>query len=169
MKYLLSSLALGLVFVFSLAFTMPTFAQGLKGSSDPVKTETETSQQPNKDNFQLVPCDGFSGKIGDETGVDCDFNMFVELLNRLLRYFIFLFGPIATAMLCYAGFIYLKSSDDPGMLAHAKGMIKNIVIGVCLVLGAWLIVYEFLNALLVDSFKIGNTTQTKEDVIKLKK
>ncbi len=169
MKYFLLSLTLGLVFVLASTLAVPVFAQGLKGSSDPAQTEETTSQIPSEDNFQLVPCDGYSGTIGDKAGVDCDFNMFVELLNRLLRYFIFLFGPIATAMLCYAGFIYMKSSDDPGMLAHAKGMIKNIVIGVCLVLGAWLIVYEFLNTLLVDSFKIGDTVQKKEDVIKLKK
>lgn len=171
MKYSFITLTLVSVFVLTLSITPILNAQE-KGSSEPKNVElNDQATTPNESNFQLVPCDGFSGTVNGQKGVDCDFNMLYVLFNRILKYFIFLFGPIATAMVCYAGFIYLKSSDNPDMLKHAKDMIKNIGIGIFLVLGAWLIVYEFMNKLLVDTFpsSSGTGTQTKEEVIKLQK
>ena len=52
-------------------------------------------------------------------------------------------------MIIYIGFKYLTSSGDSAKLADAKRMITPLLIGIFLIFSAWLIVYTFLDKLLV--------------------
>ena len=65
-------------------------------------------------------------------------------------------------MIIYIGFKYLTSSGDSAKLADAKRMIIPLLTGIFLIFSAWLIVYTFLDKLLVD--KVSENVK-KSDIV----
>lgn len=87
----------------------------------------------------LVPCDGINDKCGIED--------IIELVNNVITFLIQMFLPIAAIALVVGGFIYMTGGEDPGKRKVAVAIFKNIVIGLVIVLSAWLIVYTLFNTL----------------------
>ncbi len=54
-----------------------------------------------------------------------------------------------------AGFLYLRSGDNPGDRTKANNMLKNVAIGIVVMLAAWLIVNLITNSLVTDEVKKG--------------
>ena len=62
-----------------------------------------------------------------------------------LRFLIFVIGvPIVTLSFAYAGFVMVTSGGNPSKKDEAKSMIGNAVVGLIVLLGAWLVVRTVL-------------------------
>lgn len=88
----------------------------------------------------LVPCTGSSED-------PCTFEKLLQLVNNVIKFFIYLTIPIATIVFAYVGYTYLTSGGSSEARTKAKHAFKNVFIGLILVLGAWLIVATILDAL----------------------
>lgn len=85
----------------------------------------------------LVPC---TNKCGLR-------DVFV-LLNNVLKFVISkLLIPLFVVMIMFIGYQYLMAQGRPGMHAKLKKMLWHMVIGLVLILGAWLIVKTLLSSI----------------------
>lgn len=120
MKGLLLALTLCLVFLPSLVI-----AQGDVSIYNP------------DEEYGLVPC----GSPGQEP---CTTNHVVAFANNLITWLISILGVIAVIALIITGFKLVTSAGNPGAWADAKEMFTNIVIGIIIILAAWLVVDTIL-------------------------
>ena len=87
----------------------------------------------------LVPCDGSEGN-------PCDYNAFITLINNVVNFIvIYLALPLAAIAFAYAGFLFLTSAEDPGRRTQAKSIFVNVLIGLLLVGGSYLIIKTVLS------------------------
>lgn len=88
-----------------------------------------------------IPCDG----------ANCTLEDVFTLINRLIEFAItHLFFPIFIVAILYVGYTYLTASGDPKKVASVKKMAWHILLGILLVLGAWLIVKTTLDVIGAD-------------------
>jgi hypothetical protein len=87
----------------------------------------------------LVPCDG----LGDP----CTYNKLIELIQRIMKFIFILIIPIAAIAFTYAGFLLLFQGSNPEKRKHARDILIKVVIGIVIVLAAWLIVKTILVSL----------------------
>ncbi|MBX4210519.1 pilin [Candidatus Parcubacteria bacterium] len=97
----------------------------------------------------LIPC-GFGSP--DE----CNFYSFIQLINNVITFLIYLSIPIAAISFAYAGILYLTSAGNTAQMSKAKGIFGTVLVGFLIVLGAWLIVYTISTALLKDEYVFTN-------------
>ncbi|MEX0935110.1 MAG: PKD domain-containing protein [Candidatus Paceibacterota bacterium] len=86
----------------------------------------------------LVPCNG----------IDCDFNSFIELLNRVIEWIFYTAAVVATVMFAYAGWLYMSSGGSPQKISTAHNIFKKTAIGLIIIALAWLIVNTITASLL---------------------
>lgn len=81
----------------------------------------------------LVKCNG--------TPTDpCRFADFMALVQRMINFILILMLPICAIIFAYIGFLFLTSGGSSETKSKAKGILLKTVIGLILVLAAWLIV-----------------------------
>lgn len=86
----------------------------------------------------LVPCGGY----GEPS---CTFCHFFEMINNIIRDVLFKFVPaIAALMLVVGGILFLFAGVNPEALNQAKGIMTSVVIGLVIILGAWIIINTIL-------------------------
>ena len=83
------------------------------------------------------------------TGGNCDWNALVALINKLSTYMIFISIPLTALGVMYGGFLYLTAGGNSGQTKEARKIMMNVLIGFGLMLGAWLIIHEVYNLLIV--------------------
>lgn len=120
-------------------------SSGNNGSS----TSTSTIQQPSfwSVDTGLLPECGYS--LSDQ-GRSCGFNDFIVLINNIIKYIIVLIIPIMAIVFAYAGFLFLTSGGDSAKRTKAKKAMTSAIIGIVIILSAWLIVRTIVRALGVD-------------------
>jgi hypothetical protein len=90
----------------------------------------------------LIPCDG----------EDCNFQMLMVLFNNVISFLLFTIAtPFAAIVFAYAGWLYLRSGDNPGNKTKAKSMFFKMLIGYIVALGAYLIVKVIMEGLGFDA------------------
>lgn len=110
-------------------FTMPPADTGTGGSGP----GTSLDDTPTYDG--LVACGG------DPSSYDCDFNAFLETVNRVVNFLIvFVAFPFVAIVIAWAGILILTSGGSPAAREKAKGMIGNVIIGLIVALLAWVII-----------------------------
>lgn len=87
----------------------------------------------------LIPC-GY----GDNP---CDTGDVATFVNKLISFLITMLGTIAVIVMVYAGFLLVTSGGDEGKWTKAKELFTNVVIGIVIILAAWLIVDTIMSAL----------------------
>lgn len=99
----------------------------------------------------LVSCDGTPAN-------PCRFDDMLKLVNTVLDFFIkWIIMPIFVIIIAYVGFLFLTSGGSPETLSKAKGIALKSLIGLVVILAAWLIVNTILTSLLrVDTGKEYN-------------
>jgi hypothetical protein len=88
----------------------------------------------------LVPC----GNAGQPM---CDTSFVAIFANGLINFLITMLGVIAVIVLVISGFQMVVSAGDPGAWKTAKERFTNIVIGIIIILAAWLVVDTIMNVL----------------------
>jgi ABC-type nickel/cobalt efflux system permease component RcnA len=92
----------------------------------------------------LIPCEG--------TAADpCTFGKLADLVNNILNWFIGISISVAAITFSIAGAQMLMNPDNPGKREEAMEMFKKTVIGMLIVLGAWLIVHTIVSTLASNS------------------
>ena len=92
----------------------------------------------------LIPCDG-------SVKYPCNFDAFITLINNAINWFITISASVAAITFSIAGAKMLMNPENPGKREEAVEMFKKTVIGMLIVLGAWLIVHTIVTALVSDS------------------
>ncbi|MEK7596949.1 MAG: pilin [Patescibacteria group bacterium] len=160
-----------MVAVGALGAGQAVFAQGTPAKLEanpanltPDKPGEVGSNNPLSPLFQLVSCRGIDDPrtAKDDNQLDCDYKQLVATVSRLIQFALYILIPIVLGMIIYIGFKYLTSSGDSAKLADAKRMIIPLLTGIFLIFSAWLIVYTFLDKLLVD--KVSENVK-KSDIV----
>ena len=120
---------------------------GLAGLSPVQAAETRT--------WDFIVCDG---EKGDNV---CDFNDLKNLVNVVINFAIFgLAMPIAVIGIMYAGGLYVWNAGNPDGRSKATDIFTNILIGLVLMLAAYLIVKMLVLGL------VGNTSNPVSQALK---
>jgi hypothetical protein len=82
----------------------------------------------------------------------CGWGGFFQVIQNVLSIGITLSIVLAVLLFAYAGFLLVTNPASPENISSAKGVALNAVIGLVVVLGAWLIVNTVMNALYNGSF-----------------
>ncbi|HEU5114755.1 MAG TPA: pilin [Candidatus Paceibacterota bacterium] len=151
---------------FSFAtFAAPAFAAtqapaGEVGSNNPNQNDTSGSA-PNGSNFQLISCNPTFNPATGQLDHDCNFAQLVATAYRFIVYIFYIMIPILAAMIIITGYKYMTAGGDANLVADAKRMLRPVIIGIFLIIGAWLIVHTILDKLLAPS--VGSLS--KEQII----
>lgn len=90
-----------------------------------------------------------------ESGKMCGFNDFISLIQRIIEYIFVLVLPIAAIVFAYAGFLYMTSGEDSNKRTAAKNAMTNLIIGIAVIMLAWIIVRLVLKSLgVADGFSL---------------
>lgn len=101
----------------------------------------------------LVPCGG-----GEEAGESmCDTSFVGAFANGLIKFLISLLGVIAVIVLVYAGFRMVVSAGNEAEWTKAKELFTNVVIGIVIILAAWLIVDTIMRVLTGKGLEVWGT------------
>lgn len=88
--------------------------------------------------------------LGSEGSVMCGFNEFITLIQNVIEYIFILVLPIAAIVFAYAGFLFLTSGGNAEKRKAAKKAMVSVIIGVLIVMVAWIAVRTVLSALGVN-------------------
>lgn len=95
----------------------------------------------------IVPC-------GNPGQADCETNDFFELVQNIVNYFTFVLAvPVATVAIAYAGISMASQPAKPEKRKQAIEILQTAIVGLALVLGAWLIVNTIFNYLAESELK----------------
>lgn len=101
--------------------------------------------------IQLIPCNG--GVTGyDASGNaeydECSWDDLLTLINNVIDFIIYTVVVFwAGIVFTWGGFLILTSGDNPSKRKQAKAMFLNLLIGIIIVLIAWLAIHAILTAL----------------------
>jgi hypothetical protein len=85
---------------------------------------------------QIVPC---SGAVARDGLPACTICHIAELAQNLLNSAIFLAVFMSAILFAYAGWLYLTNEALQGQ-SEARGLFKDVVMGLIVILGAWLVI-----------------------------
>jgi len=140
-SYALLIVVVAIVLIFSpFLFLAPANAQGLF----PGDTETYDGGATNPKG--IVPC-------GDSGEPPCQFCDLVKLADDSLDFAVYFTVFVATLLFAYAGFLYVTAAGDTGKISTATGIFGKVVIGMIIVLTAWLVVDTIMGSLLSPEYK----------------
>jgi len=88
---------------------------------------------------QIVPCDGVD-KI-------CDWDALITLSQRVLNFIVTISVIIAALMFAYAGWLFFSDTGNVTNVTKGKTVFADVVIGLIIVLVAWLVVDTILDTL----------------------
>lgn len=92
----------------------------------------------------LIKCSGVgSGEYGK-----CGFDQFVTLLNTLLQFMLIVSPFLAAIAFAIAGFLYVTAAGDSGKIETAHSIFGYTLLGLVIVLAAWIIVKFIISGLL---------------------
>lgn len=95
----------------------------------------------------IVPC-------GNPGQAECQTNDFFKLVQNIVNYFTFVLAvPVATVAIAYAGIGMASQPAKPEKRKQAIEILQAAIIGLALVLAAWLIVNTIFNYLAKDTLK----------------
>ncbi len=103
----------------------------------------------------LVPCGH------DRPCTTCDLIVGIKgVIDFLTRLMVF----VGLFVITIAGVIWIVSAGDSGLISKAKSAIKNVLIGIVVVLTAWLVIVFIMGALSADDIedKHGGVSLTKK-------
>ena len=83
----------------------------------------------------------------------CGLPEFMNLLRGIIRFFLILLIPIASAVFVWGGIVIMTAGGSEERVGKGKKMMVTALVGVAVALGSWLIVHSIYLALTVkDEF-----------------
>ncbi len=100
-----------------------------------------------KFNCTGLPIAGTASSGGGSGERTCNFKDFMVLIDRIINLLLYVATILAVISFVYAGFKLLFSGGNEDAIKHAKFIFINVLIGLVLAYGAWLIVRFVLTTL----------------------
>lgn len=97
----------------------------------------------------IVPCDG----------PECQACHVIQLAQESLNFAVYFSVFVATLMLVYAGFKYIGAQGDTGAIKDATSIFGKVIIGVVIILTAWLVIDTIMKEFLKQSYGPWNDIQ----------
>lgn len=92
----------------------------------------------------LVPC----GNTGQPV---CNFYQLTKLVQNIINFLVYMAAPVAAVAFAWAGVLYLTAAGDEKKIGQAHTIFTDVLIGLGIVLSAWLIVKLIVTGLGVKS------------------
>ena len=96
-----------------------------------------------------------TGTINKTTGNydnTCDFNSLILLINNVIKFLLMdIAAPFIAIIIIYTGYLYMTAGGNAGQTEKAKHILRNVVIGYIIALGAWIIINTIITSLGLDS------------------
>lgn len=90
----------------------------------------------------LITCDGVNTK--------CDFDALVSIVDGIINWILSISVAVASLSFAYAGGMMLLFPTDPGKRKDAKEIFKKTVVGLLIILSAWLVITSVVKTLVGD-------------------
>jgi hypothetical protein len=94
---------------------------------------------------RIVPECGYMDSAGNLD--DCDLCDFLQLVQNILNALIFISVVTATVLFAWAGFLLITNNGNPGRVTRAKSIFVSVLVGIIVILAAWLIVDTIMKTL----------------------
>lgn len=94
----------------------------------------------------LAPVVGFA-QIVQCNGPDCDWGALITLGQNILNFMVTLSVFVAAVMFAYAGWLFFSDTGNASNVEKGKKVFGAVVIGLIIVLIAWLVVDTILDTL----------------------
>lgn len=92
-------------------------------------------------------------------GTDCGTCELIETGNTVLSFIITVMMSVASLLFVYAGFLMVTSGGDVSAYNKAKGIFTNVLIGIIIMMCAWLIIDTVLKTFLEDGAGVAGNTR----------
>ncbi len=89
-------------------------------------------------------------------GASCNFCDLANTIDAVIRWLVMISILIATIGLAYAGFRMSASRGNPQSFFYAKTLFSNIIIGIFIVMAAWMIVDTILKSMAGGDLGVWN-------------
>lgn len=93
---------------------------------------------------RLISCDGTKES-------PCDFKALIKLVQNIINFLVYMSAPVAAVAFAWAGVLYLTAAGDETKIGKAHTIFTDVLIGLGIVLSAWLIVKLIVTGLGVRS------------------
>jgi len=94
------------------------------------------------------PCASSNGLIPSDECIKANgFSAFSTMINTIINWFISISATVAAITFSIAGAQMLLNPDNPGKRQDAIEMFKKTVIGLLIILGAWLVIHTVISTL----------------------
>ncbi|MCA9351376.1 hypothetical protein KC929_01180 [Patescibacteria group bacterium] len=117
------------------------------GSGGGIITFNDTQQDILNNGIVPTNC-GY--KLSDG-GKICGFADVIRLIQRVIEYIFILILPLAAIVFAYAGFLFLTSGGSSDKRKAAKKAMTSVLVGIIIVMLAWLVVRTIVGSLGVDT------------------
>lgn len=105
---------------------------------------------PNVLYAQVLDFEGDTGGIVPCAGADCNACDLVTLAQNIINFAVYISIFVATLMFVWAGFLYITAGGDSGKIKNAHMLFWKVLVGMVIVLAAWLIVDAIMKVLFND-------------------
>ncbi|PCI29719.1 hypothetical protein COB52_02300 [Candidatus Kaiserbacteria bacterium] len=95
---------------------------------------------------------GHEGGIVPCHGADCGFDDLIQIGQDLLTFMIGLGIIISAVMFAYAGWLFFSGGGNEAKITKGKGIFTAVVIGLIILLVAWLVIDTLLKTLTGEGF-----------------
>jgi len=85
----------------------------------------------------LVPCNG----------PECNLCDLAQLAENVINFFVKISFVISALLFAYAGFLFFTAGADPGKVSSARKIFTDTIVGIIIILTAWLVVNVILTVL----------------------
>ena len=99
----------------------------------------------------IVPCDGTNINGGKECTV-CDI---ATVAQNVLNTGIYVAVFLSAILFAWAGWLYLTNVANPGQIDRAKTIFGNVLIGLLIILAAWIVIDTLMRTLVNPDAQLG--------------
>ncbi len=78
----------------------------------------------------------------------CGYRAFLLLISNIIKFLLYMAIPIASLSFFFAGFLYLTAGGNAGKIEEAHSIFWSALMGIIIMLSAWLIINTILKGLL---------------------
>lgn len=98
---------------------------------------------------------GMPEKIVECDGVNCTICDIAKVASNILNTAIFIAVFLSGILFAWAGGIYLTNIVNPSGIAKAKTFAGNVLIGLLIILGSWLVIDTIMRMLMPNNPSLG--------------
>lgn len=106
--------------------------------------QAQINEALNQPTFEDIGRNSYNTEPGDSG----DFNDLTSIVVTIINFLLSLLGIIFLIIIIYAGFLWMTAGGNDDQVGKAKGLIKNAIIGVVIIVAAYAITNFVLGAII---------------------